>query len=221
MNVQNPETGYHYNVMRRAIDLIDQGGEALSLEELARQMDMSPAHFQRLFSRWTGVSPKRYQQYLTLGHAKALLRERFTTLETAHNVGLSGSGRLHDLFLKWESMSPGEYARKGEGLTIFWGWFESPFGPALVMGTDKGICGLALAAETGEEAAMEDLRSRWPRASFVEDPFTLFQMRSACSIGAVKMKHASTFVGMGEGLTQPKLSLTFLRSFSIVMMGTK
>ncbi len=173
MNVQTPESGYHYNVMRRAIDLIDQGGEGLSLDELARQMDMSPAHFQRLFSRWTGVSPKRYQQYLTLGHAKALLRERFTTLETAHNVGLSGSGRLHDLFLKWESMSPGEYARKGAGLTIFWGWFESPFGPALVMGTDKGICGMAFGAETGEEEAMEDMLSRWPLAEFVEDPMHL------------------------------------------------
>lgn len=173
MNVQTPESGYHYNVMRRAIDLIDQGGEGLSLEELARQMDMSPAHFQRLFSRWTGVSPKRYQQYLTLGHAKALLRERFTTLETAHNVGLSGSGRLHDLFLKWESMSPGEYARRGIGLTIYWGWFECPFGPALVMGTDKGICGMAFGAETGEEAAMEDMISRWPKAKFIEDPMHL------------------------------------------------
>ena len=173
MNVQNPESGYHYNVMRRAIDLIDQGGENLSLEELARQMDMSPAHFQRLFSRWTGVSPKRYQQYLTLGHAKALLRNRFTTLETAHNVGLSGSGRLHDLFLKWESMSPGEYARRGDGLTIYWGWFESPFGAALVMGTEKGICGIAFGAETGEEAAMEDMLLRWPNSNFIEDPMHL------------------------------------------------
>lgn len=173
MNVQNTEDGYHYQVMRRAIELIDQGGESLSLEELARQMNMSPAHFQRLFSRWTGVSPKRYQQYLTLGHAKALLRERFTTLQTAHSVGLSGTGRLHDLFVRWEAMSPGDYARKGEGLRIYWGWFESPFGPALVMGTDKGICGMGFAAETGEEAAMEDLLSRWPKAEFVEDPMRL------------------------------------------------
>ncbi|KUJ76531.1 6-O-methylguanine DNA methyltransferase [Ruegeria marisrubri] len=173
MNVQNTEDGYHYQVMRRAIELIDQGGESLSLEELARQMNMSPGHFQRLFSRWTGVSPKRYQQYLTLGHAKALLRERFTTLQTAHSVGLSGTGRLHDLFVRWEAMSPGDYARKGEGLRIYWGWFESPFGPALVMGTDKGICGMGFAAETGEEAAMQDLLSRWPRAEFVEDPMRL------------------------------------------------
>ncbi|MBJ6372301.1 methylated-DNA--[protein]-cysteine S-methyltransferase [Sedimentitalea arenosa] len=170
MNVQVQESGYHYEVMRRAIELIDSGGETLTLEELAAQMDMSPAHFQRLFSRWVGVSPKRYQQYLTLGHAKNLLRDRFTTLAASHSVGLSGSGRLHDLFLRWEAMSPGAFAREGAGLVIRWGWFESPFGPALVMGTDKGICGIGFAAETGEEHAMADLLGRWPRAEFVEDP---------------------------------------------------
>lgn len=94
-------------------------------------------------------------------------------LETSDSVGLSGSGRLHDLFVKWEAMSPGDFARKGEGLTIYWGWFESPFGPALVMGTDKGICGIGFGAETGEVAAMEDLVGRWPKATYVEDPMML------------------------------------------------
>ena len=173
MNMQRQDEGYHYGVMRRAIALIDEGDEGQSLETLARQMNMSPAHFQRVFSRWAGVSPKKFQQYLTLGHAKVLLRERFTTLETAHASGLSGSGRLHDLFLRWEAMSPGEFARKGAGLTIYWGWFESPFGPALVMGTGKGLCGIGFAAETGEEAAMQDLIARWPLATFVEDPMQL------------------------------------------------
>lgn len=173
MNMRTGEEGYHYGVMRRAIELIDQGEGNLSLEDLARQMNMSPAHFQRLFSRWVGVSPKKYQQYLTLGHAKALLQEHFTTLEAAHSVGLSGTGRLHDLFVRWEAMSPGEYARQGQGLVIYWGWFESPFGPALIMGTDKGICGVGFAAETTAEAAMEDLLSRWPKARFVEDPMRL------------------------------------------------
>ena len=129
-------------------------------------MRMSPAHFQRIFSRWVGVSPKRYQQWLTLDHAKRLLAERHTTLETADAVGLSGSGRLHDLFLRWEAMSPGEFAKGGDGLEILWGWFDSPFGPALVMGTAKGICGIGFAAETGREATMAALRSRWPRATF-------------------------------------------------------
>ena len=164
------ETGYHYQLMRRAIDLIDAGGRDLSLEDIAREMHMSPAHFQRIFSRWAGVSPKRYQQWLTLDHAKSLLAERHTTLETADAVGLSGGGRLHDLFLRWEAMSPGDYAKGGAGLEIFWGWFESPFGPALIMATEKGICGIGLAAEAGSEATMADMLSRWPRADFVEDP---------------------------------------------------
>ena len=161
---------YHYNVMRRAIDLIDASTEPLSLEGMAAQMAMSPAHFQRLFSRWVGVSPKRYQQYLTLGHAKSLLAERFTTLDTAAQVGLSGTGRLHDLFVAWEAMSPGEYATQGAGLTIRYGTFNSPFGPALAMGTDRGLCGLGFIAETTPAATMADLQSRWPKAMYVQDP---------------------------------------------------
>lgn len=164
------DNAYHYNVMRRAIDLIDARDETLSLEDLAREMGMSAAHFQRLFSQWVGVSPKRYQQYLTLGHAKALLAQRYTTLEAADAAGLSGSGRLHDLFLRWEAMSPGEFARKGAGLTIYYGWFDSPFGEALAMGTDRGLCGLAFAAEFGHDVTMTDMRARWSDAIYVEAP---------------------------------------------------
>lgn len=164
---------YHYNVIRRAIDEIDAAETPLTLEALAARMQMSPAHFQRVFSRWVGVSPKRYQQYLALDHARRLLRDRFTTLETAQAVGLSGGGRLHDLFLSWEAMAPGDYAAQGAGLEIHWGWYDSPFGPALVMGTERGLCGIAFAAETGPEAAMADLRARWPRAAYAEDPAAL------------------------------------------------
>lgn len=167
------EQGYHFQVMRRAIELIDAEGPTATLEDLAGSMGMSPAHFQRVFSRWAGVSPKKFQQYLTLGHAKALLSERFTTLDTTNATGLSGGGRLHDLFLRWEAMSPGAFARGGEGLKINWGWFDSPFGQALVMGTDKGICGVGFASEAGAEATMTDLRSRWPEASYVENPAAL------------------------------------------------
>ena len=169
MNMQIVEQGYHYGVMRRAIEMIDAGGEGLTLEQLAARMDMSPAHFQRLFSAWVGVSPKRYQQYLTLGHARTLLRERFTTLEASYSLGLSGTGRLHDLFLRWEAMSPGAFARRGAGLVIRYGWMDSPFGEALVMGTDRGLCGLAFTAETGRAAAYADLTGRWPEATFTED----------------------------------------------------
>ena len=141
----------------------------MTLDQLAAEMGMSAAHFQRLFSGWVGVSPKRYQQYLTLGHAKSLLDARHTMLDAADAAGLSGTGRLHDLFLRWEAMSPGDFARKGAGLRIYWGWFDSPFGTALVMGTGKGICGIGFAAEEGEQATMADMLARWPRAEFTED----------------------------------------------------
>ncbi len=171
MTDQAPEQSYHFAVIRRAIDLIDTRAPVpVPLDALAAEMNMSPAHFQRLFSRWVGVSPKRYQQYLSLDHARTLLRSQVPTLETSLALGLSGSGRLHDLFLRWEAMAPGDYARQGAGMTIRWGWFDSPFGPALVMGTDKGLCGIGFASETGEDAAMADLTGRWPRASFAEDP---------------------------------------------------
>ena len=160
---------YHYAVIARALEQIDRGGPGMTLDDLAGRMGMSPAHFQRVFSQWVGVSPKRYQQYLTLDHARRLLADRFTVLETSLATGLSGGGRLHDLFLRWEAMSPGDYAKGGAGLRICWGWFDSPFGPALVMGTEKGICGIGFAAETGAAATMDDLVSRWPKARFVED----------------------------------------------------
>ncbi len=105
------EHTYHYHVIRRAIAEIDAADAPLTLEALAARLQMSPAHFQRVFTAWVGVSPKRYQQYLTLDHARALLRARFTTLATADAVGLSGGGRLHDLFVTWEAMAPGDYAR--------------------------------------------------------------------------------------------------------------
>ena len=218
---------YHYQVMRRAIALIDAAGDApLSLNTLAAQMQMSPAHFQRLFSTWVGVSPKRYQQYLSLDHARTLLRERFTMLDTAHAIGLSGSGRLHDLFLRWEAMSPGDYARAGAGLRINWGWFDSAFGPALVMGTDRGICGLAFAAEAGTAATMDDLRLRWPRAEFIENPSALhdwataalgmtgqtrlhmigapFQLKVWEALLAIPSGHVTTYAEIAQSIGNPK-----------------
>ena len=161
---------YHYGVIGRAIEAIaDRAPEQAPLEEIAASVGLSPAHFQRVFSQWVGVSPKRYQQYLTLDHARRLLAERHTVLDTAHLSGLSGASRLHDLFLRWEAMSPGDYARAGDGIHMAFGWFASPFGEALAMGTDRGLCGLAFAAEVGRDAAMADLRSRWPNATVRED----------------------------------------------------
>ena len=164
------DQSYHYGVIRRAIEAIDAADHVLSLDELAKRIDLSPAHFQRVFSAWAGLSPQKYQQHLTLEHAKTLLRDKCTTLETADLVGLSGSGRLHDLFIRWEAMSPGTFAAKGAGLTIYEGWFSSPFGEAIAMGTDRGLCGLGFASEMGREAAREDLVRRWPLAQFEQQP---------------------------------------------------
>lgn len=160
---------YHYRVVARAIALIEASPRVPSLEALAGELGMSPAHFQRLFSRWAGVSPGRYWQYLALADARRLLAMRESVLDTSLAVGLSGAGRLHGLFLRWEAMSPGSFARGGAGLTIRHGEAETPYGPALGMVTDVGLCGLAFTAETGPAAALGDLMSRWPGAEFRRD----------------------------------------------------
>lgn len=165
---------YHYALIARAIDHIgDTVQDQPKLDDVAAAVGLSPMHFQRVFSQWAGVSPKRFQQYLTLNHAKTLLNDRFTVLETSHETGLSSSSRLHDLFLKWEAMSPGEYANKGANLTINYGFFQSPFGEILVMGTSRGICGLAFTTQDGRADAMADMTSRWPQATYVENPDSL------------------------------------------------
>jgi len=180
MNDLSDKAPYHYAVIARAIEFIgERVADQPSLEETAAAVGLSPAHFQRVFSQWAGVSPKRYQQYLTLDHAKDLLDNRHSVLDTSQETGLSGSSRLHDLFVKWEAMSPGEYARKGEGLTINYGWFDSPFGEVLSMGTARGLCGIAFTSEFGREIAMEDMRSRWPNANFVENPAIIANWTSA------------------------------------------
>lgn len=168
------QSQYHHEVIRRAIEHIDATlGAQPRLDDVAAAVGLSPQHFQRVFSQWVGVSPKRYQQYLTLDHAKSLLAERFTLLDTAMETGLSGTGRLHDLFLTWEAMSPGAYATGGADLTIRHGWFDSPFGEMIVAATDRGICGIGFTAEYGRDWSLEDMRKRWPKADFIRDETAL------------------------------------------------
>jgi AraC family transcriptional regulator of adaptative response/methylated-DNA-[protein]-cysteine methyltransferase len=228
------EDRYHFHVIRRAIDEIDRAGSPLSLEALAARMDMSPAHFQRVFTAWVGVSPKRYQQYLALGLARTLLRDRFTTLETADAVGLSGGGRLHDLFVTWEAMSPGAYASGGAGLTIRWGWVDSPFGRALLMATERGICGLGLADGLGEAATMADLAGRWPNAVLQEDPDAVRPLAEAAfgtgagtvplaPIGApfqLKVWEALLSVPSGEVTTYSEIARAIGRPRAVRAVGT-
>lgn len=168
------EDQYHYRVIARALALIDAApAPGPSLETLAGALGMSGAHFQKVFSAWVGVSPKRYQQYLTLDHARALIAQRLPLEAVADKAGLSGAGRLHDLFLRWEAMSPGEHARGGAGLVIRHGQFGSVFGEVVAMGTDRGLCAIAFAAEIGAEAARADLTRRWPAARYEHAPETI------------------------------------------------
>ena len=167
------EDRYHYKLIARAIAEIDaaqESGAPPSLDTLAARLGLSAAHFQKVFSAWVGVSPKRYQQYLTLDLAKHLLAKRLPLETVAHEAGLSGTSRLHDLLLRWEAMTPGEFARAGGGLVINWGTFDTPFGPAIVMATTRGICGMGFCADMGEDACFADLARRWPEATFLHAP---------------------------------------------------
>lgn len=180
---------YHYALIARAIGFIEANApDQPALEDIAASVGLSPAHFQRVFSSWVGISPKKYQQYLTLDLAKGLLKNRFTVLDTAHEAGLSGAGRLHDLFINWEAMSPGDYAKAGGGLDISYGWFASPFGLMLVAGTGRGICGIAFAGQSGRDAAQDDLFGRWPKAAFNHNPDALRDWVNAALTGKGEAK---------------------------------
>jgi AraC family transcriptional regulator of adaptative response/methylated-DNA-[protein]-cysteine methyltransferase len=138
------------------------------LEEAASVAGLSPYHFQRLFTRHVGVSPKAFVAHLTLGHAKADLAQGASVLNAALDAGLSGPSRLHDLCLKIEAMTPGDYARGGEGLVIEYGFHDCPFGIALIMATEKGVCGMAFGDEGEEDDMLTDMQRRWPKARYRE-----------------------------------------------------
>jgi AraC family transcriptional regulator, regulatory protein of adaptative response / methylated-DNA-[protein]-cysteine methyltransferase len=146
--------------------------EQPTLEILAERVKLPADQLQRLFTRWAGLTPKAFLQALTLDHARKMLENSASILETALDVGLSGPGRLHDLFVVHEGMSPGAYKSRGAGLKISYGYHASPFGVALVMVTRYGLCGLSFADAGGEAAALQDMKRRWPNAQYTEDPTT-------------------------------------------------
>ena len=162
--------GADYETVRRVIEKISLDyREQPSLEALAREVGETPTGLQKLFTRWAGLSPKGFLQAVTLDHARRLLDSGLPLLETAFEVGMSGPGRLHDLFVTHEAMSPGDYKSRGAGLTIRYGYHISPFGVALVMVTDRGLAGLSFNDAGGERAAFADMARRWPEATYVED----------------------------------------------------
>jgi AraC family transcriptional regulator of adaptative response/methylated-DNA-[protein]-cysteine methyltransferase len=160
-----------YETVRRAIEFISENWrEQPSLEAIAEEVGLRPLALQRLFTRWAGLTPKGFLQAVTLDAARALLDESASVLDATYEVGLSGPARLHDLFVTHEAMTPGAYKARGEGLTMRFGFHPSPFGRALVMVTERGLAGLAFADPGGEPAVLADMQSRWPRATYIEDP---------------------------------------------------
>jgi len=159
-----------YDVVRRAIAFVSEHWRAQpEIDVIAAAAGVSASDLHRLFRRWAGITPKAFLQALTLDHARRLLRNSASVLDTTFEVGLSGPGRLHDLFVTHEAMSPGEWKSGGSGLTMSYGFHPSPFGSALVMTTPRGLAGLAFADPGEEEAALADMKGRWPKAHMVED----------------------------------------------------
>ena len=164
------EAAADYDVVRRAIGHIrGHWREQPEIETIADAAGVTPTELHHLFRRWAGITPKAFLQALTLDGARRLLRDSASVLDATYEVGLSGPGRLHDLFVTHEAMSPGEWKAGGEGLTMRYGFHASPFGTALVMATERGLAGLALADTGKERAALADMKGRWPKANYVED----------------------------------------------------
>ena len=159
-----------YAVVRRAIAFISEHWRAQpEIDEIAAAVGTTTADLHHLFRRWAGLTPKAFLQAITLDNARRLLRSSASVLDAAYEVGLSGPGRLHDLFVTHEAMSPGEWKSGGEGLSVAYGFHPSPFGSALVMTTERGLAGLAFADPGEEDAALDDMRGRWTKARYGED----------------------------------------------------
>jgi AraC family transcriptional regulator of adaptative response/methylated-DNA-[protein]-cysteine methyltransferase len=160
-----------YATVRRMLEYLTKNWrDQPSLQHVAAAIGQSPFHLQRLFTRWAGLTPKQFLQAITLDHARELLRDSASILDTTFEVGLSGPGRLHDLFVTHEAMTPGTYKARGAGLTIRFGFHACPFGLALLMCTEHGLAGLAFCDGADNQVALNDMTSRWPNADYVEDP---------------------------------------------------
>jgi AraC family transcriptional regulator of adaptative response/methylated-DNA-[protein]-cysteine methyltransferase len=159
-----------YERIERAISFLEENYRRQpTLKDMAHSVNLSEFHFQRLFTRWVGISPKRFTQYLTKEHAKSLLNDAEDLLSATYESGLSGPGRLHDLFIASEAVTPGEYKARGRGLAIRYGFHSSPFGRCLVAITERGICNLMFLQDTGQEGALAKLRASWPSAEIEHD----------------------------------------------------
>jgi AraC family transcriptional regulator, regulatory protein of adaptative response / methylated-DNA-[protein]-cysteine methyltransferase len=159
-----------YDAVRRAVGHISENWRKQpAIDDIAQAVGLSATELHHLFRRWCGLTPKAFLQAITLDRARTLLRDSASVLDAAYEVGLSGPGRLHDLFVTHEAMSPGEWKAGGEGLTLHYGFHPCPFGIALVIAAPRGLAGLSFADPGEEQAALADMQRRWPKARYVED----------------------------------------------------
>ena len=157
-----------YPTIKKAIEFIStRWRDQPSIDTIADHVGLSASHFQHVFKRWAGLTPKAFLQAITIERARELLRDSASVLDAAYDVGLSGPSRLHDLFVTHEALTPGDYRR--EDLRLAYGFHPSPFGEAIVVAAPRGLAGVGFVDEGGREAALADMRRRWPRAAFAED----------------------------------------------------
>ena len=158
--------GADYSTSRKAIEFIStRWRDQPSIEAIADHVGLSASHFQHVFKRWAGLTPKAFLQAITIERARELLRDSASVLDAAYDVGLSGPSRLHDLFVTHEALTPGDYRR--DDLTLAYGFHPSPFGEAIVVAAPRGLAGLGFVDDGDRAAALADMRRRWPRARFV------------------------------------------------------
>jgi AraC family transcriptional regulator of adaptative response/methylated-DNA-[protein]-cysteine methyltransferase len=161
--------GEDYQRIEKAIQFIEDNFKSRpTLDQMAASVHLSRYHFDRLFKRWAGVSPAQFMQYLTLEYTKEKLARSRSLLDTALDAGLSGPGRLHDLFVTFEAMTPGDFKKQGAGLAIAYGFCATPFGECLLAKTDRGICHLGFVAEGQRSTVLDQLIKKWPQAIFTQ-----------------------------------------------------
>jgi AraC family transcriptional regulator of adaptative response/methylated-DNA-[protein]-cysteine methyltransferase len=165
------QTAIDYERIEKAIQFLSENFHSQpSLKEISAKIHVSEYHFQRLFSRWVGISPKRFLQFLTKEYAKALLEKSINLLDVTYESGLTSPGRLHDLFVTCEAVTPGEYKARGAGLEIAYGYHATPFGECMLAKTDRGICGLSFVQNDDRQPVFASLAQRWQNAKLIENP---------------------------------------------------
>ncbi len=180
-----------YARVERAIHFLESSAQRQpSLRDVAASVDLSEFHFQRMFTRWAGISPKRFLQFQTARHARQLLTASRSVLDVAYETGLSGGGRLHDLIVAVEAMTPGQVKAGGAGVRIATGVHETPFGACFIAATDRGICRMSFASEMTLQAELADLERDWPRATIVADAHRTGQL-AECIFGRAGKATAS------------------------------